>query len=144
MRTNRIGRRTKRRDVRDGEIFHYVERNGDPVPGSPYLRCGSARDGQPTSFGPTRVEQSLPLDLIEMTADHDVVVVWSPDVTDDDIEAIAAEWAASGQPTLVEVARVALESGDPVRQERARQRCVEAIEARRNREAGVSRIADLP
>lgn len=51
------------------------------------------------------------------------------EVTDDDIETIAAEWAASGQPTMVEFARRALESGD----ERARQRCVEAIEARWDR-----------
>jgi len=53
------------------------------------------------------------------------------EITDDDIEELAAEWQANGQPTLAEVARVAIEDGDATRQERARQRCADILAERR-------------
>jgi len=60
------------------------------------------------------------------------------EITDDEIEELAAEWQANGQPTLAEVARVALESGDGARQERARQRCADILAERRT----VASLAD--
>ena len=50
-------------------------------------------------------------------------------VTDDDIEAAAAEWEADSWPTMVEFARRALERGDEV----ARERCERVIIAQRER-----------
>jgi len=53
------------------------------------------------------------------------------DITDDQIEDLAAEWQANGNHTLAEVARVALESGDSVRQEHARRRCADILAQRK-------------
>lgn len=50
-------------------------------------------------------------------------------VTDDDIENAAAEWGSDGWPTMVEIARRALERGD----ESARQRCEDVIRTQRAR-----------
>ena len=61
------------------------------------------------------------------------------EITDDELEELAAEWQAAGQPTLAEVARVALESGDGARQERARQRCADILAERRAITFGAAR-----
>jgi len=53
------------------------------------------------------------------------------DITDDQIEDLAAEWQAQGMPTLVEVARVALQSPDPSRKEHARRRCADMLGQRK-------------
>jgi len=52
------------------------------------------------------------------------------DITDDQIEDLAAEWQANGMPTLVEVARVAVESPNPARKAHARRRCADILEQR--------------